>query len=428
MTSTPESESVPDNSTTAAVPPSTLSTDSHQRLITEEKVTPIQVELTPQEQQLLELGPNFALTRKVDETLMDSIRVEIAACAYRMRWVEHFKQTSTCPNLLQHLKLNGCPFQRPFAKTPPASNIDMEDALKQLNNFVLGLVERAKVPFNLTPSEATGLKSLKSRRSELHISVSDKGGEFVVMERACQKELTTHHITTTGVYTFVPPTRKQDGVLKPIAKTTATSFNRQLKSMITTLEDKCNTLWTSICEKRNLGAEMCEFYKSHNTQLPTLYVLIKTHKFDTADITESTDISRICKVRPIVSCCGSPTEKLAWLCTKVLSSLLEHVPSHLRDIHSHLQRLNQLSREELQNKKFCSADVTSLYTNINIQGCIEDVINLAAEHKDSLDLLGLQLVDIHEMLETVFTNSYFVFDNKLYQQLLGLFMGCKPSP
>ena len=173
---------------------------------------------------------------------------------------------------------------------------------------------------------------------------------------------------------------------------------------------------------------MCEFYKAHNTQLPTLYVLIKTHKFDTSDISENTDLSALCKVRPIVSCCGSPTEKLAWLCTKILSSLLDHVPSHLRDIHSHLERLNQLSPEDLRGKNFCSADVTSLYTNINIQGCIEDVISLASEHQDSLNMFGLELVDVHEMLELVFTSSYFVFDQKLYQQLLGLFMGCKPSP
>ena len=56
------------------------------------------------------------------------------------------------------------------------------------------------------------------------------------------------------------------------------------------------------------------------------------------------------------------------------------------------------------------------------------MINLAAEHLDSLQLLGLELVDVHEMSELVFTSSYFVFDRKLYQQMLGLFMGCKPSP
>ena len=274
----------------------------------------------------------------------------------------------------------------------------MEDTLKQLNNFILRLVQRAKVPFNLSPTEAIGLKTLKSKRSELHISVSDKGGEFVVMRSSDQKQLTTHHVTTnTGVYKYLPPTRKQDGVLKPIARPTDISFHRQIKSTVNMLEDKCNTLWTKICERRNLGPEMCEFYKTHNTQLPTLYVLIKTHKFNVAEIGDSTNLTSICKVRPIVSCCGSPTEKLAWLCTKALSPLLEHVPSHLRDIHSHLERLSQLSPQELQGRAFCSADVTSLYTNINIQGCIEDVINLAAEHLDSLDLFGLELTDVHEI-------------------------------
>lgn len=393
----------------------------------EEKVTPIQVDLSSEERQLLELGPKFALTRRVDETLMSSVRVEIAACAYRLRWVEFLKQTASCSTLYQHLRQD-CQFQRPFAKAPPINNVEMEDSLKQLNNFVIELFQRAKVPFNLTPTEAKGLKLLKNRRSELHISVSDKGGEFVVMKRDDQKNLTTHHIDSTGVYQFLPPTRKQNGVLKPISTPTPTSYHRQIKSMTTLLEEKCNKLWSDICDKRQLGSDVKEYFKVHTTQLPTMYVLIKTHKFNISAITENSDLSRICKVRPIVSCCGSPTEKLAWICTKVLSSLLDHIPSHLRDTHSHLERLKQLSPGELRGHSFCSADVTSLYTNINIQGCIEDVINLAAEHLDSLQLFGLELVDVHEMLELVFTSSYFVFDRKLYQQMLGLFMGCKPSP
>ena len=249
-----------------------------------------------------------------------------------------------------------------------------------------------------------------------------------MMKRDAQKELTTHHIESTGVYQFQPPSRKHNGVIKSINNPTPTSFHRQIKSVTSLLEAKCNKLWSDICDKRQLGTDLKEYYKVHTTQLPTMYVLIKTHKFNTSEITESSDLSRICKVRPIVSCCGSPTEKLAWICTKVLSTLLDYVPSHLRDTHSHLQRLNQLSPEELRGQNFCTADVTSLYTNINIQGCIEDVINLAAEHLDSLQLFGLELVDVHEMLELVFTSSYFVFDRKLYQQMLGLFMGCKPSP
>ena len=53
---------------------------------------------------------------------------------------------------------------------------------------------------------------------------------------------------------------------------------------------------------------------------------------------------------------------------------------------------------------------------------------MAAEHIDDLELYGLNLTDVHEMLELVLINSFFVFDGKIYQQMIGLFMGCKPSP
>ena len=39
------------------------------------------------------------------------------------------------------------------------------------------------------------------------------------------------------------------------------------------------------------------------------------------------------------------------------------------------------------------------------------------------------LTQLHEMLDVLFGNAYFTFDNCFYLQLVGLFiMGCKPSP
>ena len=64
-------------------PPVTPPPAPPQESVREEELTLIEVELTPEEQELLELGPKFALSRRVDEKLMDSIRVEIAA----VRWL-----------------------------------------------------------------------------------------------------------------------------------------------------------------------------------------------------------------------------------------------------------------------------------------------------------------------------------------------------
>ena len=78
--------------------------------------------------------------------------------------------------------------------------------------------------------------------------------------------------------------------------------------------------------------------------------------------------------------------------------------------------------------KFCSADISALYTNLNIEACIDDMMAMASEYKHSLSLLGLKLVDLHRILDTVLSNAYFTYNRKLYLQLVGLFMGSKVSP
>ena len=119
---------------------------------------------------------------------------------------------------------------------------------------------------------------------------------------------------------------------------------------------------------------MRRFFLSYNTQLPILYILLKTHKFDVTSLNSNDDIINNCKVCPIVSCCGSPTEKLAWLATHFLTPLLNHVPTHLKNTLEHLQTLSALTPQQLQNQKFYTADISALYTNLNIDGCINDII------------------------------------------------------
>ena len=87
-----------------------------------------------------------------------------------------------------------------------------------------------------------------------------------------------------------------------------------------------------------------------------------------------------------------------------------------------------MSQDQLTGLSFFSADVTALYTNIDINGCIQDIITLTEEHWEDLDTWGLTLTHIHQILDFVFTNSYFTYNSQLYIQHIGLFMGCQPSP
>ena len=76
---------------------------------------------------------------------------------------------------------------------------------------------------------------------------------------------------------------------------------------------------------------------------------------------------------------------------------------------------------------FYSADISALYTDLNIDHCIDAVISMAKEYWEELSTFGITLVELHKLLDLVFKNSFFTFDQKLYWQGEGLFMGCCPS-
>ena len=82
----------------------------------------------------------------------------------------------------------------------------------------------------------------------------------------------------------------------------------------------------------------------------------------------------------------------------------------------------------MQGLQFYTADIVSLYKNIDIGKCVDDILEFAAEHIEYLDLWSLSLTDVHIILNLVLFKSFFTFNNRLYQQLVGLFMGCIPIP
>ena len=93
-----------------------------------------------------------------------------------------------------------------------------------------------------------------------------------------------------------------------------------------------------------------------------------------------------------------------------------------------METLRALTPGDLQDLKFYTADVCALFTNVNVERSIEYVLDLANEHWDSITTFGLELVDLHRILEVVLLYSFFTFNNKLYQQTFGAFIGCSVSP
>uniref|UniRef100_A0A0K0DA15 Oxysterol-binding protein n=1 Tax=Angiostrongylus cantonensis TaxID=6313 RepID=A0A0K0DA15_ANGCA len=117
------------------------------------------------------------------------------------------------------------------------------------------------------------------------LSVSDKGGELVVIPHQLDVETTEKHLEDASLY---PPSSEK------------------------------------------------EFKSQANTEI--LYLLIKTHKLVSSDDLVSTDPS-LFKVRPIISCVDGPTDRITWLITLVLTQLLKYIPAHLTNTQIFLDRL-----------------------------------------------------------------------------------------
>jgi hypothetical protein len=161
----------------------------------------------------------------------------------------------------------------------PPSNEDIDNKLNRIRVKVEDLIRTATrrvIPHNLSRDDHSILKQLK--RKPLIFLPSDKGGEFCVIDELRYKELGFQHLNNPSTYQPIPHITTK------------------------TIENKVNNTWRMICGVRNLSIQIRKSYITNNSNLPRFYHLIKTHK-------SLTDL----KIRPIVSSCAGPTEKICWL-------------------------------------------------------------------------------------------------------------------
>ena len=154
---------------------------------------------------------------------------------------------------------------------------------------------------------------------------------------------------------------------------------------------------------------------THNSRIPKFYHLIKTHK-------EEAEV----KVRPIVSNCSGPTRKIAWLLQKLLCPLLKTVPTHLQSSAQLMYDISKIDRESLVEQSYpFSLDVNALYTSIPISDAIKTVCDYISEQKEIH--IPLHLNYVKDLLEVTLRNTYFIFNDIIYQQIHGLPMGSSIS-
>ena len=210
--------------------------------------------------------------------------------------------------------------------------------LKLLARYVTKVYKDAKVQTtkNLTSEQLKAHKSLCTRK-DIHISITDKGGEFFVTDPDTYRQVTINHIKSSPeVYKWIEPKRRTKGEERPVARPTDITYRNQIHSKCADIQSQCNKLLRKICRNHEeLDNKFEDLFITSCSTLPTMYTEVKTHKLP-VDVDFSTVNTIDLKVRPIVACCGGPTEKLAWLVADILKPLLQFVTSNISNIFEHL--------------------------------------------------------------------------------------------
>ena len=124
-------------------------------------------------------------------------------------------------------------------------------------------------------------------------------------------------------------------------------------------------------------------------------------------------------IRPIVSGCSGPTERVSAFLDHIIKPLVPTTPSYIKD-SSHIIALLECTNIP-KDALLVTIDVSSLYTNIpqdeGTEACLEAIETAEASHIPQSILL--------ELFNIVLKCNVFSFDNSMYQQIQGTAMGTK---
>ena len=127
--------------------------------------------------------------------------------------------------------------------------------------------------------------------------------------------------------------------------------------------------------------------------------------------------------RPVISNCGTPTEKVSEFLDYHLKPFMRNGLSYIRDSQHFLERIKTIGNIP-ENAIFVTADVMGLYPNVPHQAGLNALKN-ALEKRD---LKKIPTEDLVKMAEFVLKNNLFEFNSKVYQQKSGTAIGTKFAP
>lgn len=355
--------------------------------IVQNNIVNLSKNLTFNDAQISLLSRGLSFVPSINTASRDILEYDLQCFHRRLKLAAYFEGTREKTLL---------PFLPPSLWSPAASNLPevINQLITRNNRSFKSKFRFFKEKNNLSSEEVLALKSLKNN-SDIVIKPADKGSAVVIMDRSAYVNEALRQLNNPNHY------KTLDAPIYPASYPI-------LRDILTSL---LNRKFINIKQFRFLlGDEKPNERK--------FYMLPKIHK----DPSTWFPPFVMPPGRPIVSDCGSDTDRVADFIEYFLNPLSMKHPSYIKDTYHFIDIVKNLIIPP--NSFLFSLDVDSLYTNIDTKSGLTAVQKIFYKYPDSFrpdrDLLRL--------LELNLTRNDFVFDSKYYLQIKGTAMGKSFAP
>ena len=286
----------------------------------------------------------------------------------------------------------------PSNKQVDSTTLETINEITQLTNSIIrreGLQDYIPIRDkpNLSPSEYQALKILKMNPSII-IKPADKGSAIVIMD----KEAYTHE-----VHRQLYNRKYYHTLTHPIYPDNALKITQTLELM-----------------KRQgfISPKQFAYLLPPPEPRPRLfYLLPKIHK-----PIQKWTLPNMPEGRPIVSDCNSESYRIAEFLDHHIFPLSTRHPAYLKDTYHFLNRIQ--NQQVPTNTLLFTADVTSLYTNMDLTRTIDLVRKIFQKYPDP----NRPDDSLIQLLTITLRGNDFLFNKQWFIQVIGIAMGKRYSP
>ena len=353
----------------------------------------------------------IARTKSTHEKKLSNLGINIELAPCNPDDVIHNYSSFTLPDRLRFLLAFGLDFCLPVTKLDYFKYFSAFETLsvklKHLDdsvNFTSGLKDIAYKYFHGFKSSKvfSAIFSLKdinllkqfSKMKDIIVVKPDKGRGVVILDRIPYLNKMCELISDP--YKF-----------RPLTDVSIEEFTRKA-------EDKINRFLAKLKSLKIISEEKYRDLYASGTGPGILYGLPKIHK---------PDFATNFKFRPIFAAYNTPSFNIAKYLVPILSPLTKNEYT----VENSTQFVDEITKIPSADKYYmASFDVVSLFTNIPLEETIEICVNKL--FSESTTFMNFTRKLFTELLSLAVKSTFFVFDNRYYEQIEGLGMGLPLGP